>query len=420
MTPGAAGNLATIKQNSSVATITTEAEASHWWLMGLNITVDSGTTTVFRIVDLQATAASVALLPHHIVLDRCWIHGHDTCDSRQGVALNSTSSGVINCYIEKIHSEGSDAQAIWGYNAPGPLKIVNNTLIGSGENILFGGADPTDVTFMSTDIEIRYNTITKPNAWFLASKKWSVKNLIELKVGRRVLIEGNDIHGNWDDSQAGDAIVIQSTNQGGSANFSETSDVTIRWNKIHNSTGCINLSAKNSAGTVVRLNKVLIHHNIMYDLSGDSQFTTNSRWAFILLNDIQGGLEISSNTVVIGADCSLEFHDGTVKIAELICESNIFAHKDGWDSTAAGIGTPTLDATVATYTFTNNVIYTGSGGNYPSGQTFPADLAAVKFVNVSTDDYHLDTGSPALAAGVGGIDAGANVNDVETSIALAS
>ncbi len=48
---------------------------------------------------------------------------------------------------------------------PGPFRIINNQLEATGENILFGGVDPSVPNLVPTGIEVRRNTITKPLAW---------------------------------------------------------------------------------------------------------------------------------------------------------------------------------------------------------------------------------------------------------------
>jgi hypothetical protein len=57
---------------------------------------------------------------------------------------------------------------------------------GSGENVIFGGADPAIMNLVPSDIEIRRNHFTKPLTWKVddpsyAGTHWSVKNLLELK-----------------------------------------------------------------------------------------------------------------------------------------------------------------------------------------------------------------------------------------------
>ena len=95
--------------------------------------VEIGTT----YENLQNT---VAQEPQHIIIDRCYMHPNaDASTIRRAVALHAAYVDVTNSYIEDIH-EGSDSNAIAGWNGTGPYNILNNHLEGAGENILFGGA----------------------------------------------------------------------------------------------------------------------------------------------------------------------------------------------------------------------------------------------------------------------------------------
>src|SRR5438270_445422 len=80
---------------------------------------------------------------------------------------------------------GADAQAVAGWNGPGPFDIVDDELDASGENILFGGSDPQIAQLIPSDIRILYNHVDKPLSWRVgdpsyAGTHWSVKNSIEL------------------------------------------------------------------------------------------------------------------------------------------------------------------------------------------------------------------------------------------------
>ena len=96
---------------------------------------------------------------------------------------------------------------------PGPFKIVDNELEAAGENVLFGGARPTLVNNIPSDIEIRGNHFFKPVSWMVASPSyggnhWTVKNLLEFKIAQRVLITGNILENNWVDAQTGFAFLV--------------------------------------------------------------------------------------------------------------------------------------------------------------------------------------------------------------------
>ena len=208
LTPNAAPALATI------------GAAHHYRLVGLEIGISPGFAINYGIVALgdPATQGSLASLPHDLVIDRCFIHGNLTGDVSRGVALNSASTAIIDSNISECHGLGFDTQAIAGWNGPGPFKIVNNYLEGAGENVMFGGADPKIPNLVASDIEFRRNHCVKPLTWnptepTYAGRRWSVKNLFELKNAQRVLIDGNIFENCWVDAQTGFAIVFTPRNQ---------------------------------------------------------------------------------------------------------------------------------------------------------------------------------------------------------------
>jgi hypothetical protein len=93
------------------------------------------------------------------------VHGHRFRGQKRGIALNGRSISVLNSYIADIKSMNADAQAIAGWNGAGPFAIENNYLEASGENILFGGADPAVEGLVPSDIVVRGNHLFKPMAW---------------------------------------------------------------------------------------------------------------------------------------------------------------------------------------------------------------------------------------------------------------
>jgi hypothetical protein len=59
-----------------------------------------------------------------------------------------------------------------------------------------GGADPAIPNLVPTNIEISGNHVAKPPHWReglpgFESGRWTVKNLLELKNARRVIVAGN-------------------------------------------------------------------------------------------------------------------------------------------------------------------------------------------------------------------------------------
>ncbi|HXE79122.1 MAG TPA: right-handed parallel beta-helix repeat-containing protein [Vicinamibacterales bacterium] len=145
--------------------IRTESGAHHYTLQFLEIdgSMQEGYETLISLgTDSQTSLSQV---PHQIILDRVYVHGHTYRGQKRCVALNSASTQIRNSYIIDCKSFTNDAQAIAGWNGPGPYVIENNYLEASGENIIFGGDDPKICELVPSDIVIRRNHLTKPLSW---------------------------------------------------------------------------------------------------------------------------------------------------------------------------------------------------------------------------------------------------------------
>ena len=124
-----------------------------------------GWETLIELGHNTSAQTSVDQAPWDLVLDRVFVHGHEAKGQKRCIALNGRSVTVQNSYISDCKNFEYDAQAIAVFNAPGPVRIVNNYIEGSGENILFGGDDPRIYGLVPSDIEILRNHITKPASW---------------------------------------------------------------------------------------------------------------------------------------------------------------------------------------------------------------------------------------------------------------
>ena len=219
--PGDAPHMARIVSPSFDGAVDAAPGAHEWRLIGIELTVAPGVSENTGVVRLGGGSEKTrSQLPREIVIDRCWVHGNSTQNDRRGVALNGIAEAVIDSTVSDFHEVGYDAQAIGGWNGPGPFKIANNELDGSGENVMFGGADPAIAKLIPSDIEIRHNHFFKPLSWRVGDPSyggihWAVKNLFELKNARRVLVSGNVFENSWGDAQTGFAILLKSANQEG-------------------------------------------------------------------------------------------------------------------------------------------------------------------------------------------------------------
>src|SRR5262245_45501500 len=212
VTPEQAAAFAKIRSPNSQPAVQTAPGTHHWRLELIEI-VGSGLTDLVALGNGTSAQSAASSVPHDLTIDRCYIHGDAAAGVKRCIALNSASNVVSNSYVADCKASGQDAQAIAGWNGPGPFTIENNYLEGSGENVLFGGADPAIQNLVPADITIRNNLIAKPTDW--RQSRWQIKNLLELKNARRVTIERNMIEHNWEAAQSGWAVLFTVRNQDG-------------------------------------------------------------------------------------------------------------------------------------------------------------------------------------------------------------
>jgi hypothetical protein len=222
--------------------------ASHYRFVGIEFSstskqgCDLGHTPrvncfTYFLLDMPAEAGKP--LPDSITVDRCYMHGSDTQDVRAAVVANGTNVAVIDSYLSEIHQSTSDSQAIRAYRTPGPIKVVNNFLSASTENLMFGGAGGPDNPYVASDLEIRNNHFYKPERWAAPgvtlppSAQWSVKNLLEFKSAQRAVVTGNVFENNWFAAQWGFAVVM-TVRTSDSGNRALVNDITIENNLLTN------------------------------------------------------------------------------------------------------------------------------------------------------------------------------------------
>ena len=255
--PAAASYMAKIESVNSESPISVLPGASNYRLVGIEVTPAEGAPRVYHLINVDFLMSRVEAklrnfaqgfaprlvgspdFPKNIVIDRCYIHGSDTQDVREGVVANGIAVAVIDSYISDIHDSTLDSQAILVYRTPGPIKVANNLLSATTEDVMFGGAGGSNNPYVPSDIEIRDNHFFKPLTWLRAGvtlppdNRWVVKNNLEFKNGRRALIVGNILENNWFSGQRGFSVVL-TVRTGDSGNAAVVDDITIESNVLKN------------------------------------------------------------------------------------------------------------------------------------------------------------------------------------------
>jgi len=198
----------------------------------------------------------------NVTLDRCRILGDPVEGAKRGIAANAINVVIVRCYIDDCFQSypGSDSQAIIAWDTPGPILIDDNFLSAGSETIMLGGADPSCDANVPADVTIRGNTITANPAW--RDLAIGVKSRLELKLGRRVVVEDNEISYCWGGKgQDGYLLSLTVRNQSGSAPYSTIEQITIRNNWFHDGAAAINILAEDDNHPSGRLCDVEITGN---------------------------------------------------------------------------------------------------------------------------------------------------------------
>lgn len=364
MTPTKAAsiNLARVSSPSYEPTFATRVGTSGIVLADLDIGVTSAATLMNMSIRLQDNAT-------RIIITGNYIHGHALLDSRRGVLLNGRDIAFTKNWVSDFHSNNGDNQALIGYDFTARIRIEDNYLTASHEVIMFGGADPTDSTRGPSDIIIRGNHITRPLAW---KGVWQVKNLVESKFVRRLLIEGNVVENVWADAQTGFAFVMKSENQNGTAPWTTSSDITIRYNLIQCVASGFNFSGKGSNGTPnITAARFTVYQNLIRNVNTGA--CTGDGIGMQLLSQMTDvNVTFTSIKNATNSNQLLSF-DGAPSPGFIFTDVKAYHGTYGVKGSNQSDGLTTLNAYAPGAVFTRNaVIGGGDCSQYPSGNVCPA------------------------------------------------
>jgi hypothetical protein len=424
----AAPQLAKITSPNTISPIVVAQGASHWRLELLEIHGKGGTDVV-RIG--LATESVASAQPHHIVLDRVYVHGDPVAGQRNGVVAHASHFELRDSYVSDIKLTTKETHAFIAYNGAGPYLLENNYLEASGVNVMIGGGDPVNATLVPSDIVVRRNHIAKNVEWMKRRADgtfWNVKNLFELKLGRNVTIEGNVMEHNWSGAgdQPGYAVLMRTENQYGNCDWCETGNVLFQNNIVRKTPGAISLTGLDfpSGGTErgVRMHDVTFRNNLFTDIDVSLWKVSagNSSAKFAVISGVER-LTFDHNTIATGSQTSVLWFTGAVDSTDFVFSNNLSEHENyGVKGDGIATGTPTLQAYTVNSVFVANVLAGGKASTYPIGNFFPAASTwPALFADFAGGDFRLAETSPYRGGASDGKDIGVDFDEFETAFTAA-
>ena len=404
--PANATNMPKIVSPPFYNALKTVANSHHFRFVGIEFAPAPGVTNTYELIRIGNSDTSPTTLAHHIVFDRCYVHGIPNTNDQRGIELDGAYVAVVDSYIGNFQWVHADTQGLIAFNTTGPLQIRNNYIEAAGENVMFGGADSSAPDLVPADIEISNNYFFKPLS--LIPTKYVVKNLLEFKAARRVVATGNTFENNPAKSQDGFAVLITPRNQSGTAPWSVTSDIAITNNVLINVGSGFNIAGGDYPRPSLPTERILIRNNLIgvTGLNGADgrtfQFTGGG-----------GDYTIDHNTIINSASPpgspASDLAMAHSKTSNFVFTNNLTTRTQfGFFGSGVGEGTRALNTNFTSWTFSRNVLVAATAGSYPAGNFFPTDVAAVRFANHAGGNYTLAADSPYKNAGTDGTDIGAN------------
>jgi hypothetical protein len=414
-TTAALFNLPKIQSPNATASIFPDQYTHHWKFVGLEFLAGLGSFPgngqALALGDHSTAQNSLAVVPHHMNVERCYIHGTDATGLKRGIAANGAYMEIKQCHISNCWYPGVDSQAIGCWNSPGPMLVEDCFLEAGSENIMVGGSDPSIAQLVMSDITILRCHFYKPLSWIGDSGK-VVKNLLEFKSGRNILVEFNLFENNWVAAQAGSALLWKTVNQDGAHTQNIVENILFQNNVVRNVSACFNFLATQLGRTglpePLPARNFDIINNLFYKIDWLDGKGGNGRFMQTVGID---GVNLIKNTVFHTGDIMVTADYWTPNPAQTNTNWTVRGNNFhdvpttglGWKgaSRTQGYGLGGTDPTAGTFQqffpgidFNNNLLADFlTGTYYGAGNYYPANIAAVQYTNLADPGANAGQGS---------------------------
>lgn len=286
---------------------------------------------------------TVADVPHDIIFDDVTIKVPLGSEARRCIWPDGARMAVVNSRLLGCATKSGDAQAAFIANGPGPYLFANNYMEGGHQCFMSGGGDPSIPGSIPSDVWFHHNTCVKPLFWHYAGtapnqtypgNSRQVKTGIETKNILRALFEYNTVRNVWADAQVGFCWLLKSGNQDFTAPWSQSVDITARYNRCVNVASGMNLAAQQQGA-------VPMARVTAYDNWFDSLSTAGGEGIPLQILDNVSDVIFTHNTFTSSRNNGVSF-DGLPGVRTVIY-GNLIPHGDfGVKGSGSSDGMPTI------------------------------------------------------------------------------
>ena len=330
----------------------------------------SNANAIIQCGSSDSTQTTVEQMPRDITITQVVIEGDDrpgATGAKRGIEVACAPLTVRDSRIVDIRRTGQDTQAIGGWNTTGPITIENNYLEAAGENIMFGGADPTMPGVVPRGLVVRRNVLTKDLAW--KGTPVTVKNAFELKAGVDVTIEDNILENVWV-GQGSYAVQFTVQSQDGRNPQVAVNTVRFRRNTVRNVGGGINVIGWPQINSSVGLRSFgfEICEN---EFQIDRATYGGQGWALFASREVSD-VTFCNNTVDTNGN-QVIVQDGA-PVLQMRVTGNLFVRSGVYGISGYANGTTQHRAAFLSTYFPGGVVSGNAFGSFPTPSNLPGNL----------------------------------------------
>ena len=242
-----------------------------------------------------------------------------------------------------------------------------------------------------------------------AGSTWTVKNLLELKNARNVVIEDNIFENHWAGAQAGYSIVFTPRNQNGRCTWCVVENITFQRNIVRNVSAGINILGYDNLAPSAQTRNIRIQQNLFY---GVTKSLGGSGW-FLLMGDAPRDVVVDHNTIDASSNAFAYVYGeagGEVRpIYGFQLTNNALRHNDyGLNGAGAAFGSGVIARYFPDGVVASNWLQGGYATRYPASNLFTGTFES-GFVDAAARDYSAAPNGILVGRASDGTNIGADV-----------